>query len=104
MCHEHDRRCHSVIFDFGRYYDRLQFQSQALSTLELAGSQNFKKLLLSVFYISYQALHAGNMTGIYRDRIVKTVLGISKVFSDFENAATLQRKQERKPFQSLVEY
>ena len=55
----------------------------------------FKNCCKYVLYISYQALHAGYMVGVYRDRIVKTVLGIRKVLSDFENAATLQRKQER---------
>ena len=47
-------------------------------------------------FITYQALQAGHMAGVYRNRIVKTVLGVCKVFSNFENAATLQPKQEGK--------
>ena len=42
------------------------------------------------------------MAGVYRNRIVKTVLGICKVFSNFENAATLQTKQEVKKFSGAV--
>ena len=75
-----------------RFYDRLQSVVRLRLNLQVRG---MLKTCLKFLYTSYQALQAGYVAGVYRNRIVKTVLGIGKVFSNFENATTLQRKQDK---------
>lgn len=80
---------HSATFVFTIHYSQSFVSAWTCRFVECS------KLVLSFLYTSYQALQAGYVAGVYRNRIVKTVLGICKVFSNFENATTLQRKQDK---------
>ena len=47
-------------------------------------------MMIIIINNSHQVLNTGDMAWVYGDRIVKAVLGLSEVFSNLENTATLQ--------------